>query len=182
MKLSGSLRLTLAGCCLALFPLLFSCQDNKEVADRELPDMASVSEAFAESNKQLVAMEEQAIDDFIARFGWDMEKTGSGLRYMIEDEGSSPKASYGRQAVINYEKYLITGDPVGSSDEEGPKKFTVGRGGVISGLEEGILLLGEGGKATFVMPSFLAYGVPGDGEQIPGRATLIYRVDVLEIN
>ena len=54
-------------------------------------------------------------------------------------------------------------------------------GGVESGLEEGILLMKTGGKAKFILPPHLAYGLPGDGKKIPARAILVYDVELLSI-
>ena len=58
--------------------------------------------------------------------------------------------------------------------------FTVGKGEVISGLEEGILLLHIGDKAKFIIPSHLAYGLLGDDNEIPTKATLIYDIEVVQ--
>lgn len=159
--------------------LLGSCQSDEPVS----PGLSfiDVENAFVESNKYLIKLEEEAIDDFIERFGWEMSKTGSGLRYKVHNEGFGKRAYYGDRAVINYEMFLITGDPVYSSDIKGPRSFVVGRGGVERGLEEGILLLKQGASATFIMPHYLAYGVPGDKNKIPKRATIIYKVELINL-
>lgn len=166
---------------LTVIVLLFAfCgSDENQISQPVIFDMGEV---FVESNKYLIKLEEEAIDDFIERYGWEMNKTGTGLRYMIHDEGKGKFASYGDRAIINYNIYLITGDLVYSSDHFGPKSFTVGRGGVQSGLEEGILLMREGAKATMIMPFYLAYGVPGDGNKIPGRASIVYQIELVELN
>ncbi len=163
-----------------LLLLLPACR--QEVEEKVLPDARQLQEAFLVSNKHLLALEEEAIDDFIERYGWEMQQTGSGLRVKIYDEGAGEKASYGQRVVLDYTIYLLTGDPVYTSEDVGPMTFTVGRGGVERGLEEGVLMLAEGGKAVFIMPHHLAYGVPGDGKQIPKRATIIYEVEMLAIH
>ncbi len=162
-------------------PFQWACSGDEDI-DKPMPaGIRELEEALVESNKYLVELEEEAIDDFIERYGWDMQKSGSGLRYMIHNDGVGRKASYGDIAVIEYNIYLVTGDPVYSSGKNGPKSFTVGRGGVESGLEEGILMLGKGGKAKFIMPSHLAHGVPGDGNQIPKRASIVYIVELINL-
>ncbi len=162
-----------------LLILLPACR--QEAGEKVLPDAREVREAFVLSNKHLLALEEEAIEDFIDRYGWKMETSGSGLRYKIHDEGVGEKVSYGQHVALDYTIYLLTGDPVYTSENKGPLTFTVGRGGVERGLEEGILMLAEGGKAVFIMPHHMAYGVPGDGKQIPKRATIIYEVELLTI-
>jgi len=57
----------------------------------------------------------------------------------------------------------------------------VGHGGVESGLEEAVLLLHAGDKARIIIPSHLAYGLVGDDDKIPARATLIYEIELIEL-
>ena len=165
---------------MTVFLVLTAC-DNR-VEEKPLPDAGRLQEAFATSNSQLIEAEEEAINDFVNRYGWEMQETGSGLRYRITSSGEGSRASNGQTAVVDYTIYLLTGDPVYSSDNEGePLMFTIGQGGVVSGLEEAILLLREGDQAIFIMPSHLAHGLPGDGKSIPRRATIIYEVELLEL-
>ncbi len=154
---------------------------REEVKELRWYNPLEMDEAFALSNKHLNLLEEEQIRDFIHRFGWNMQETGSGLRYKILEEGEGPEASYGQGVLLDYEIYLLTGDPVYSSAEKGPMEFIVGRGGVESGLEEGILRLNKGSRAYFIMPHHLAHGLPGDGNRIPRRATIVYHVHLLEI-
>jgi FKBP-type peptidyl-prolyl cis-trans isomerase FkpA len=53
---------------------------------------------------------------------------------------------------------------------------------VEAGLEEGILLMHKGGKAKFILPSHLAFGLIGDQNKIPGKSTLIYDVNLIDLN
>ncbi|RLD32199.1 MAG: hypothetical protein DRI83_11260 [Bacteroidetes bacterium] len=110
-----------------------------------------------------------------------MTESGSGLRYMIYEEGNGLTAKKGILATINYSIKVITGDIVYSSRQDGPLTFIVGKGEVISGLEEGILLLNVGDKAKFIIPSHLAYGLVGDGNLIPAKTTLIYDIELLNL-
>jgi FKBP-type peptidyl-prolyl cis-trans isomerase len=57
----------------------------------------------------------------------------------------------------------------------------IGKGGVEAGLEDGILLMHEGGRAKFIIPSHLAFGLTGNGNKIPPKSTLIYDIKLLKI-
>ncbi len=149
--------------------------DSNQSAQQE------IQKSLRTANALLVDAEEQEIEDFISRQGWDMKETGSGLRYMIYNHGTGPKAVKDHIAHLHYSISLITGDLVYSSDEDGIREFRIGRGGVEPGLEEGILLLRVGDKARFILPSHLAHGVPGDGVKIPRRATIIYDLELINI-
>lgn len=164
---------------LMILMLLAACGDEQK--QNKKIDPAAYEKPLMEANKHVVRTEKQHIDDFLRRYKWDMTETGSGLQYMIYEKGDGPLASRGKLAVLNYSVSLITGDVVYSSDETGPMTFTIGKAEVISGLEEGILLLHVGDKAKFIIPSHLAYGLLGDEGKIPGKATLIYDVALLKL-
>ncbi|MFW5757465.1 MAG: FKBP-type peptidyl-prolyl cis-trans isomerase [Bacteroidota bacterium] len=140
-----------------------------------------VEKTLLGANHRLVDVEEQEISDFIHRRNWDMQKTGSGLRYMIYYEGEGDSAQIDNVVTIKYEVSLLTGDVVYSSEDEGEKEFILGKGSVEEGLEEGLLMMKENDKAIFILPYHLAHGVPGDGNKIPRRATIIYDVELTDV-
>ena len=159
--------------------LMLSC--GSQSGENRQSDRKEMQESLLGANVLLIDAEDQEILDFIDRYGWEMKATGSGLRYMIYHEGSGTKAEKDHIAHLHYNISLITGDQIYSSQEDGVRQFRIGRGGVESGLEEGILLLRVGDKARFILPSHLAHGVPGDGVKIPKRATIIYDIELVDI-
>ncbi len=165
---------------LMLFLLFSACRSEQADVQAGL-DTWQLQQVLEMTNKKLLAREEQMIDDFLTRYGWDMEQSGSGLRYKIRKPGEGPKASYGSFVELAYDVYLLNGDPVYSSDDEDLLQFRVGRGGAVTGMDEGVRLLRQGAKATFILPFHLAHGIPGDGNRIPGRTTIIYQVELINI-
>ncbi len=159
--------------------LLLSCGSQSN--ENRQPERQELRESLLGANVMLIDAEDQEIRDFIDRHGWEMKATGSGLRYMIYEKGTGPKAEKDRIAHLHYTMSLITGDLIYSSEDDGIRQFRIGRGGVESGLEEGILLLRVGDRARFILPSHLAHGVPGDGVKIPKRATIIYDIELVDI-
>lgn len=156
-----------------------SCK-NKETGNHE-QNPSNQKETLLNINKSLVKTEDQQIDDFIERRNWKMNITGTGLRYIIYEKGNGEKAGLNKIALINYTVSLLSGDTCYSSDQSGPKEFIIGKGGVESGLEEGILLLKVGDRAKFILPSRLAFGLLGDSDKIPAKASLVYDVTLLEL-
>ncbi len=159
---------------------VFACQRPAEQS--KLPNKEEVRKTLEATNKILIETEKQEIRDFIGRYGWQMHETGSGLWYQIYVQGNGKQAMPGMMATLKYTLHLLTGDLVYSSDNDGLKQFRIGRGGVVPGLEEAILLLRQGDKARLIMPSHLAYGVPGDGARIPTRATIVYDVELIKLD
>ena len=159
----------------------FGCHDqaNKQVIEGKEKD---AGESLEKVNRYMVKSEKEDIANYMRRHGWKMEETGSGLRYMIYDEGTGEPAAYGKVVTLKYKLWLINGDLVYSSEKDGLKVFQVGKGGVESGLEEGILLLKKGDKARFILPSHLAHGLLGDENRIPPRTAIIYDLELVELN
>ena len=111
-----------------------------------------------------------------------MNKTDSGLFYNITKKGSGISPSIGSQVSVHYEGKLTDGTIFDSSyKRKEPIKFAVGLGQVIKGWDEGIMLLNKGAIARFVIPSELAYGSRGAGNVIPPNSTLIFEVELVNI-
>lgn len=157
------------------------CGSSDDKSNNKVIIKDTLDKAFVKVNQTLVKKEEQEINNFIDRYGWNMIETGTGLRYMIYKKGSGAKAEKNKIARINFEVKLITGDLCYSSKTDGAKELLIGKSGEVSGLEEGILLLRVGDKAKLIIPSHLAYGLLGDEKKIPKRATLVYDIELLEI-
>ena len=162
--------------------ILLTAACRNETPEQHTFSRKELREPLMEANKHAIKTEAQHIEDFLSRYRWNMEETGSGLLYMIYKKGNGPAAVKGKMAVLEYTCSLITGDVVYSSRTDGLMTFVIGKAEVISGLEEGILLLHVGDKAKFIIPSHLAYGLVGDDKKIPGKATLIFDVTLLELN
>lgn len=108
------------------------------------------------------------------------QKTESGMAYKITKKGSgkSPKAT--DLVRVHYHGTLVNGKVFDSSVERGnPVNFPLNQ--VIKCWTEGVQKLNKGSKATLVCPSNLAYGESGAPPRIPGGATLIFEVELLEI-
>lgn len=158
---------------------LFPACDNSE----KEPDNKQVSrDTFIRANKAMVKTEDQKIQDYIDRYKWDMITTKTGLRYMIYEFGRGNLPSMGQSISFKYTSSLLNGFICYSSDETGPKTIIIGKGEVERGLEEGILLLKKGDRAKFIIPSHLAFGLVGDGAKIPAKATIIYDIEIIQIN
>ena len=107
--------------------------------------------------------------------------TSSGLRYIIVENGSGPKARHGQKVSVHYSGYLDTGKKFDSSRDSGkPIEFILGNGEVIQGWDEGITLLNKGARARFIIPPELGYGSSRKGP-IPPSSTLIFDLEIMDI-
>ncbi|MDD3876822.1 MAG: FKBP-type peptidyl-prolyl cis-trans isomerase [Bacteroidales bacterium] len=163
---------------LSLFLIFQACNNSNNQSQTDLGDL---KEPLINANKHLAEVENEDIENYIRRYGWQMEETGTGLRIMIYKNGQGLPAESGDIVKVKYKVNLITGLVVYSSDEDGPLEFLTGRAETINGLEEAVLRMRVGDKAKVIIPSHLAYGLLGDEERIPKRATLIYDVELFSI-
>lgn len=113
------------------------------------------------------------------------QKTSSGMYYLItkESEGEQPKVN--DKVVMNYTGYHLDGTKFDSNVDTAfhhvsPFEFELGKGMVIKGWDEGVALLKKGTKATFFIPSNLAYG-SSPRPNIPAFSTLLFDVELVDI-
>jgi peptidylprolyl isomerase len=108
--------------------------------------------------------------------------TPSGLQYIEVRAGSGAKPQPGEIVAVHYTGTLEDGTVFDSSRTSGePIRFALGAGMVITGWDEGISLMNEGGQATLVIPPDLAYGEQGYPPVIPPNATLTFDVELVDI-
>ena len=171
---------TLYWICIISIILNVSCREKVQKT-RPPENEKLTQEKLIEANRILIKKDQLRIKGYIKRKGWNMTETGTGLWYEIIQQGKGKQAKDGMVATINYTLSIMDGDVCYSSATSGPKIFLIGKGNVESGLEQGILLLNEGATARLILPPYLAYGLPGDGEKIPARAILVYNIELTSL-
>jgi peptidylprolyl isomerase len=95
--------------------------------------------------------------------------------------GTGPEAKAGDAVTVNYVGVLYKGGKVfdASWKRNETFPFTLGKGQVIPGWEQGIVGMKVGGRRELIIPSELAYGAKGSPPTIPPNSPLIFVVDLL---
>ena len=105
----------------------------------------------------------------------------SGIYYIIEEQGTGIKPSFGATVITHYSGFFLSGELFDTSlDTPGPLGFVLGRGDVIAGWDRGFSLIEEGTHALLIIPSGLAYGNNGSNG-IPPNTILQFDVNLIDV-
>ncbi|HRV79807.1 MAG TPA: FKBP-type peptidyl-prolyl cis-trans isomerase, partial [Planctomycetota bacterium] len=111
----------------------------------------------------------------------ELTTTASGLKYKVLREGCGKKPTVQSRCSVHYSGWLEDGTPFDSSYSRGnPATFGVTQ--VIAGWTEGLQLMTEGSKYTFVIPGNLGYAERGSPPKIGPNATLVFTVELIQTN
>jgi peptidylprolyl isomerase len=110
------------------------------------------------------------------------QTTATGLQYWDIATGTGETAAPGKRVKVHYTGWLADGKKFDSSLDRGqPFQLILGIGQVIRGWDQGVAGMKVGGKRQLRIPPELGYGARGAGSDIPPNATLIFDVELLEI-
>lgn len=122
---------------------------------------------------------------YAPELGVDMSKltrTETGLYVMDLEVGTGTEAGIDDQVAVHYTGWLPNGQQFDSSFDRGePLGFALNETSVIAGWVYGVQGMKEGGRRRLVIPPGLAYGDRGAGGVIPPGATLVFDVELIEV-
>jgi len=128
-----------------------------------------------DSNEQ-AEIDKELIEQYISDNQLNAQSTPSGLHYVILKTGSGDHPTIYSTVTVSYRGYLLNGDVF---DEN--LAFTSRLSSLIQGWQEGIQLIGKGGKIKLLVPSDLGYGSQQQGS-IPANSVLIFDITLYDFN
>ena len=155
--------------------------ENKESSGEEAIEDSRYAELYTYySSEPSTAAEkdENAIIDYAIENSLDVERTPSGIYYLVHEQGDGDKIEYGQPLEVHYKGYFLDGKVFDSSYErERPIKFRVGN--MIGGWNEALQLFTVGSRVTLLIPSQLAYGPRGYPGVVPPDTPLAFDIEIL---
>ncbi len=118
------------------------------------------------------------IDQYLADKGITAQTDASGLRYTVQSVGTGAAPTLSNCIQIKYTGKLLSD---GSTFDQNSTGFKSPLKNLIQGLKAGMPLITKGSKATFYIPSGMAYGTQSSGSKIPANANLIFQVELVDV-
>lgn len=156
--------------------------EGAELAVKPEEAQTLINNYLMELQEKATRLAKEAGERFLAENGKKegVHTTASGLQYVVEKEGTGKQPSATDNVTVHYTGRLLNGHVFDSSVSRGePATFPLNR--VIPGWTEGLQLMKEGAKYVFFIPSDLAYGAHGAGNDIPPHSTLIFEVELIKV-
>lgn len=121
------------------------------------------------------------LSDKIPAVNGNATKSESGLIIVHVQPGTGKEAQPGKAVSVHYSGYLTDGTKFDSSEGGEPIAFMLGAGQVIEGWDEGLTGMKVGEKRRLIIPPELGYGARGAGGVIPPNATLVFDVELMDV-
>jgi len=132
--------------------------------------------------ESMIKKEEEALKKYISDKKITIAPLPSGLYFLETVQGKGVKIDSGMWVKAHFKVSLIDGKEIFSSYDRGePLQFEFGKRFDTPGFEEGISKMLKGGKSTLIVPSEIAFGEMGRGAMVPPYSSIIYEVEVLDV-
>ncbi|TMM53866.1 gliding motility-associated peptidyl-prolyl isomerase GldI [Maribacter algarum] len=169
--------------CLLLFVGLISCEGPVPRHPVKRKTGSSI-EASIERSKKLLALEESIMKQVIAKDSTNsylQSDTGSWYYYNKKNEVAIYTPQPDDLVTLTYNILSLSNDTIYKMEDIGILKYKVDKQELFPGLRNSVKLLKENETATFLFPSSLGYGYPGDGDKIGINMPLKSTIAILKI-
>jgi FKBP-type peptidyl-prolyl cis-trans isomerase len=151
---------------------------------KKVQGIRAEAEAAQKKQQEMVmamqAEEPLAIEKYIAEKKITVKPSANGVYYIETSKGKGENIKDGQTVTLKYRGTFLDGEEFDSSERSGqPLTFVVGQHQVIPGMEEGVMMMKNGGKGTLIIPSAQAYR-DGGGRMKP-FATLVFDIEVVDV-
>lgn len=153
--------------------LCAGCGDNVPIIEVE-EQGNSYKENMINANRVVIQSESTQIDSYLQRHQWTMQELPCGARCLITHPGSGAQVKNDDTVAVTYRLEALDETPFYTKQID---TLVVGRRQVTQALDDLLPLMRQGNTdAVLIAPSNCAYGVVGDGDRVPSRSVIIYKI------
>ncbi|MDR0694684.1 MAG: FKBP-type peptidyl-prolyl cis-trans isomerase [Prevotellaceae bacterium] len=134
--------------------------------------------AMIDLNRKMVEKDIEQIEAYIKEKQLPMQRYADGYYGMVTKQGAGRMAVDGSTLTLRMTIRLLNG---AVCYKDSILTFIPGQTTAIPGLHQVAKSLQKGTWARYIFPPSMAYGLYGDGRQIPQRSILEYDIEVLEV-
>jgi FKBP-type peptidyl-prolyl cis-trans isomerase len=174
-----NLRLSVMSILSVLF--CFSCQISEQELEPRPISSQNYEKEKIEVNQEIIRRENADIELIAKRYNWKLTQTETGLYYQILNPTNGKQPQSKDVVKIKGSIMLPDGKEIYNSDVDGLKEIIINQSGEPIGLHELLTLMHAGEKANAIIPSYLAYGISGDGMKIPAISSLICKIELINV-
>ena len=158
----------------------FSCGGGEpQVPSNKIPEV-SIQEDMMLLNREFLEFENEEINNYIDSLNLGMLQSATGLRYKIIKEGEGAFPKKGDKVTFSYS--IRTLDNTECEELKNvTKTVELGKGELKSGIEEAVMLLKVLGQGSFIIPSYLAYGVAGYKDCVSAWTPVFCEINVMDV-
>lgn len=142
------------------------------------PETKATRTAPVELGKSIAEIDEAKIKNWLAENSLEVESLPSGLHYVIENPGQGEKPTLRSLVEVHYHGTTLDGKVFDSTLKRGPIRFPLAK--LIRGWQEGIPLVGKGGKIKLIVPSGMAYGDRQVSPEVGPNSVLIFDIELID--
>lgn len=150
--------------------MVFSaCKRSPQLPANKMTGVDTVALGMMEVNKKLTQHEDSTLAAYVAGIDSGYVHNEMGFWYKTEIKTGNPRPAVNEKCRIEYSVYALQDNALFKKTVE---NIVIGKKNTVRGIEEGIKLMHKGEKATLILPWYLAYGMKGDGQNVPGYTSV----------
>ncbi|MFN3951490.1 MAG: FKBP-type peptidyl-prolyl cis-trans isomerase [Thermaurantimonas sp.] len=163
--------------------IALSCGQRNKESQNNLDDFHQNldREALIQMNRRYLKAENQAIEEYVKGRKWEYAVHSNGVYYRIlKRGGQSLRAKEGDIVVFRTTMELLNGKRI-YEDASERRTLRIDREDAEIGLHEMLKLFGPGDSIQMVLPSYLAFGLAGDLDEVGMRQPVVYSIKIEKI-
>ena len=160
---------------------LLSCGNSSKPQDNKFTPTPPSKKTIVDVNRYLSEKDKAVIEGYGRRHKLELAFSESGFYYHISNQGNGKQITQNSTTAITGTLGLIDGTPCYTYIAEAPKVISIDKSPEITGLHLALPMLKEGANALFIFPPNLAFGLLGDDDKVPPRATIVMNISILKV-